>query len=322
MLNKNRTLFLGVILILVLALYLILEFSGDNEKNYRTQLPELDTATITKITISPSGGADVISLFKKNGSWYTDHDDAEYQADETRVVSLVSGLNMAEVKSVAATSPENWEKFNITNETGTTIKFEEHDGSMQEIVIGKFDYIQPKNQQPDPYGRQPQGEMLSYVRIGDENYVYAIDGMIALGLGKTINDYRDKTILNVDKELLSKIEFSYPDDRGFSIEKNTENWTFQDGKVADSASVLTYINSLSRLRGKEFAKNQLVAEHKVAQLTITYDDLNIAEVILYMPDTSVAFLYSSQNPTNFFIDSDKKLKEKLFVSPDYFTGDK
>ena len=121
---------------------------------------------------------------------------------------------------------------------------------------------------------------------------------------------------------MNRLEFNYPDRQSFALEKNNESWSFQDGKIADSATVVKYINGIISLRGNEFTDKQPIDEDKVAQLTITYDKLKKAEVIIYMPDTSVAFIYSSLNPTNHFIDSDKKIKEKLFVGADYFTDDK
>jgi len=322
MLSKNNTWILGVILVIVVALYLILEYSQDNEKNYRTQLPVLDTAAIKKIVVSPPDNAEKIVLFQKNGSWQVQNGDKQYQADAARIESLITSLNIADVKSVASTTTENWEKFNITNDLGTRIKFEKQDGSDDDIVVGKFDYIQPKNQNPDPYGRKPQGEMLSYVRVGDEPSVYAIDGMIALGLGKTISDYRDKTILNIEKESIDKIEFTYPGKTNFALIKENENWTFQDGVEADSAIVAKYLNSISRFRGKEFSENVSLDDNEDGHLSISYDGLKMADVKFYAPDTSATFIYSSQNPTNIFNDSDKKLKEKLFVSEDFFLGNK
>jgi len=322
MLNKNRTWILSVILVLVLVLYLIIEYSQDTEKNYRTQLPMLDTAMITKVVVSPPKNAEKITLLKENNFWQVQKGDKKYHADAGRVESLIASLSKTDVKSVVSTSAENWDKFNINYDLGTRIRFEEPDNSFNDIVIGKFDYIQPKNQSPDPYGRQPQGEMLSYVRVGDEQSVYAIDGMIALGLGKTINDYRDKTILNIEKESMDTIKFTYPDRANFALINENEKWIFQDGRVADSASVAKYINNISRLRGKDFFNSEILSDQVKASLLITYSDAKTVEIKMYMSDTSNVYIYSSQNPTNIFNDRDKKLKGKLFVSEDHFAENK
>jgi hypothetical protein len=322
MLSKNRTLILGVILMVALAIYLFLEYNQNNEKNYRTQLPELDTATISQIVVTPPSGADQIVLIKDVHQWIVKSGDESYQADMNIIESLMQNLDQAGVKSVASTSSDNWEEFQISDDLGTRISFEKTDHAANDIVIGKFDYIQANNPNPKPYSRQPQGEMLSYVRVDDEESVYAIDGMIALGLGKTINDYRDKRIINIQKESINKLEFKYTDKPGSQLERQNEKWMFPDGTAADSALMAKYLNSISRMRGKEFASTKQIPTDENASLTITYDGSKMLDVKMYLPDTSSTYIYSSQNPTNIFNDSDRKLKEKLFVSEDYFIEDK
>ncbi|PLX00760.1 MAG: hypothetical protein C0591_00710 [Marinilabiliales bacterium] len=322
MLSKNRTLILGVILVLAVAVYLFLEYNQNNEKNYRTQLPELDTAIISQIFITLPAGAGQIVLNKDSHHWIVKSGDESYRADVNIIQALIQNLDRADVKRVASTSPDNWEVFQITDDLGTRIRFEKTDHTASDIVIGKFDYIQAKNPDPNPYNRQPQGEMLSYVRVDDEASVYAIDGMIALGLGKTMNDYRDKRIINIQKESINKLEFKYTDQLGFQLEKQNEKWMFPDGTAADSALMAKYLNSISRLRGKEFAAKDQIPSGENASLTLTYDGSKMVDVKLYMPDTSSTYIYSSQNPTTIFNDNDQKLKEKLFVSEDYFIEDK
>jgi hypothetical protein len=322
MLSKNRTLILGVILVVAVAIYLFLEYNQDNEKNYRTQLPELDTAEISQIVVTPPADAGQIVLNKDGQQWIVNSGEESYRADLNIIQSLIQNLDQANVKSVASTSSDNWEKFQITDDLGTRIKFENRDNTLSDIIIGKFDYIQANNPNPNPYSRQPQGEMLSYVRVNDEALVYAIDGMIALGLGKTMNDYRDKKITDIQKDLIGKIEFNYADQSNFSLEKQDEKWLFQNGTPADSANMATYLSRISRLRGKEFAAKEKLPSVENASVTLTYDGSKMVEVKLYLPDTSSTYIYSSQNPTNIFNDSDQKLKEKLFVSEDYFIENK
>ncbi|MCB2208991.1 MAG: DUF4340 domain-containing protein [Bacteroidetes bacterium] len=322
MLSKNRTLILGVILVVAVAIYLFLEYNQDNEKNYRTQLPELDTAMIAQIVVSSPSGADQIVLIKEGHQWLVKSGDESFQADVNIIQSLIQNLDQANVKSVVSTSLDNREEFQITDDLGTHVRFENADNTFKDIIIGKFDYIQANNPNPNPYSQQPQGEMLSYVRVGDETSVYAIDGMIALGLGKTINDYRDKRIIDIQKESIDKLEFKYNDQPGFQLEKQNEKWMFHNGTAADSALMAKYLNRISRIRGKDFAATEQMPFGENASLTLTYDGSKMVDVKLYMPDTSSTFMYSSQNPTNIFNDSDQKLKEKLFVSEDYFIENK
>ena len=126
----------------------------------------------------------------------------------------------------------------------------------------------------------------------------------------------------LSKDLIGKIEFNYADQSNFTLEKQDEKWIFQSGTPADSAKMATYLSRISRLRGKEFAAKEKLPSVENASLTLTYDGSKMVDVKLYLPDTSSTYIYSSQNPTNIFNDSDQKLKEKLFVSEDYFIENK
>jgi hypothetical protein len=317
MLSKNRTLVLGIILVVVLVIYFALQHR-EHEENFRTKLPAVDTATIDRIVIRPAGGETSISFVKENKQWMVEDNDRKYAANENQLNSLMLSLNGAEVIRVAATSPEKWKDFKTTKDLGTEIEFKQDGKNATDVLIGKFDYIPSKNQ--SPYGQQ--GEMFSYVRVNNEDEVYAIEGSIALGMGKTADDFRLKQLLHLDKKAVNKLQFSYTDGDRFSLTKEGDKWTFDDGAEPDSATMVRYLNSLRYLNGRKLAKEDPEGKPVCASMTIISNQEDTIQLTAYMVDTAACVIRSSYNPTNPILDEQKKLMERAFVSRNYLKGEK
>lgn len=318
MLSKNRTILLLVVLAIVVGIYLIMNYTQDKERNFRTRLVDFDTAVVNRIEISPPSPAGKMVLLKKAGSWKAIESENEYSADNGSVRNLMMQLDGSKVINVAANSPSDWEKYKTTDLQGTRVQFMNNSDILSDIFLGKFDYIQPKNQQQqNPYMQQPQGEMLSYARISGEDAVYTIDGMISLGLGKTADDYRDKRLTNLDFVNIEEISFSYADGTTFKIFKEMDKW-LADHIAIDSATTVSYLKSIVNLRGREFFNDFVPDKDIFAKVTISQTASDPIELKAYAMDTASFVLASSANPTNLILDTDKKITEKLFVRKDHF----
>jgi len=322
MLSSKRTGVLLVVLLAVLVIFILIRYTRHNESNFRTELATIDTASINNIDIKPPSSGK-ITLVKETGKWFVESQNKKYEADPGSVVNLLYSLNGTPVKSVAATSSSHWKDFKTTDSLGTRIQLK-HDGDViDDFILGKFDYIQPKNQNPtpNPYMRQQQGEMLSYIRIYDEQPVYTIDGMLALGLGKKPDDFRNKQLVRLNKDDIVKIDINYTEGAPVQLQKVDNKWELGNGN-ADSASVVKYISTLSAARGNEFFNEQPMEENLYATLTITLSDNRNVVLKIYTHSSTDFLITSSQNPSNIISDKNGKLLEKLFVNKDKLEGKK
>jgi hypothetical protein len=244
----------------------------------------------------------------------------ELAADDNRVKSVLAQLDGTRILNIAANDPSKWEEFNTANEKGIRVKIMSNEEVLADLIIGKFDFIQPKTtQQQNPYMRQPQGEMRSYVRIFGENEVYTIDGMISFGIGKTVDDYVDKNLTSFNFDDIGQLDFEFADGNSFQLANNDGNWTI-DGSLADSLSTVNYLKKIGNLRGKEVMKTRF--EDKDPFATVTIGKLEGGEIKIesFALDSASYALHSSINPQNILIDSDGSVVEKVFVSKNYFLG--
>ena len=320
MLSKNRSLLLLIILAVVVVFYLLLTYTRNNEKNFRTQLDEFDTSLVNRIEIYVDNPPEDIFLVKKSGSWMVDLPTMELAADDDRVESVLAQLDGTKILNMAANDPSKWDEFNTADEKGTRIKIMHDTKVLADLIIGKFDFIQPKStQQQNPYRKQPQGEMRSYVRIFGQDEVYTIDGMISFGIGKKADDYLDKKLTNFSFEEISEIDFA--ENNSFRLTQNEGNW-FVDNEKADSTTVVKYLRTISNQRGKQVLKTAFDGQNPYATLTIGLPDENTVEIEAFTIDSTSYALRSSSNPGNVIIDTDGSVVEKIFVSRDYLLGKK
>jgi len=320
MLSKNRSLLLLIILAVVVVIYLLLTYTRNDDKNFRTQLDDIDTALVNRIEIYVDNPPEDIFLVKKSGNWMVDLPAMELAADDNRVEGVLAQLDGTRILNIAANDPSKWEEFNTADEKGTRVKIMNDQKVLADLIIGKFDFIQPKTtQQQNPYMRQPQGEMRSYVRILGENEVYTIDGMISFGIGKTADDYLDKNLTSFAFNDISQLNFDFADGNSFQLTNNNGNWLI-DGSTTDSLSTVNYLKKIGNLRGKEVVKTRFEDKNPYATLTIQQAGDADVEINSFSIDSASFALHSTINPQNILIDKDGSIVEKIFVSKNYFLG--
>ncbi|MEJ2593569.1 MAG: DUF4340 domain-containing protein [bacterium] len=316
MLNKNRTLLLLIILVLVLVVYFALDQFSNSESNFRTNLPAFDTAAINHLEISSGESGNAFQLRKEDGKWFVMTAGQRYAADPFAASAMLGGLNGTAIRHVAGTSSSQWPEFLVTDSTGTRIKFMDDDHTVNDIIVGRFEYIQPKSQVPDQFGRRPQGEMISYLRISGEETVYAVDGMIALGLGKKPDDFRNKEMLKFNKDKLQELSINYRDGRSLKFSNTGQSWML-NGQAADSAAMAKYLARLSNLRGKHFARTEPAGEDLYVELKLVTNGESPIILKAYRRDTSRYIITTSQNPTNKFLEEDEFVKPVFVQAGDF-----
>jgi hypothetical protein len=142
-----------------------------------------------------------------------------------------------------------------------------------------------------------------------------------MSLGRSINDFRNKTVIQCNKQDISKLTFKYPADSSFALIKEGDKWTI-DGLLCDSVSVAGYLNSLSRLTGSYFVDEQKPLNGE-ADYSVSIEGNNFSSPIVvkaYESDTVNRYLItSSLNNGAYFSDKNNDLTNKIFVGKNKFS---
>jgi hypothetical protein len=166
--------------------------------------------------------------------------------------------------------------------------------------------------------------MTSYVRVEGENEVYAVDGFLKMSYQADVNSYRNKLLVNVDKNDISRLVFKYPENVQFTLNKSEDQW-LMDGEKADSASMVKYLNKIHRLTSSNFVDPSTVKKSDATySLRIEGNNFTPIELKAYPSDSTIQYVVtSSLNQGAEFNGSKSKLFEKVFVNrTDLMPGDK
>ncbi|MCX8491365.1 MAG: DUF4340 domain-containing protein [Cyclobacteriaceae bacterium] len=112
--------------------------------------------------------------------------------------------------------------------------------------IGRVGFNQSSDGQFNP------GEIFTYVRLTNEDEVYAVEGFLESSFNRSYTDWRDKSFLRLKKEQITDIQFLYPADSSFVLTKKNKQWWI-GAEPADSTKVNSYLSQLEFKNANGFA---------------------------------------------------------------------
>jgi hypothetical protein len=317
MFHKLNIKTLIVILAVLAAVILIIDMMGDKERSFRSEIIEVDTAKITAVQINIPKEQTEIILSRTGGSseWVVMSEGIKYPADLSVVKNILAQLNDIKAERVAATNEDKWDQFEVSDSTGTRVILMEGKKEVADLYVGKFSYAQPpQGAQQNPY-QQQRGKMTSFVRLADEEEVYAVDGFLKMSYQNDVNSYRNKSLVNVNKNDISRLVFKYPDNQHFNLNKNNEQWLI-DGQMADSAGMAGYLNKIYRLTSSNFVDpSTMKTSDATYSLRIEGNNFTPIDLMAYPSDSTTQYVItSSVNPGAEFNGAKSKLFEKIFIN--------
>jgi hypothetical protein len=307
----------ATLLVIVVIVTLIDKKSTTNRnRTFNSELTDIDTNKVSSIIIYPKSKKDFIELIKVKDTWQVTIGNKKYNADENSLKNIIVTLGSMQATRVAAKDQADWAEYEVTDSAATHVMVKEGKKVVADLYIGKFSYKQPKN--ANPYMQQ-RGTLTSYVRLADEEEVYAVDGILSMAFNRDANDFRNHTIIRSEKEKWTKLTFVCPDGPYYLTRQN-DHWMI-DGLLADSSSVAEYLNSISWLSNGSYIDESLV-ESALPDFQLTIEGENLAQPItvkaLKADTANVYAIVSSENTGNYFSGKNSGLIEKLFVEKSKF----
>lgn len=301
---------LGV-LTLILVVPMIAGNSSEN-RSFMGALTRIDTAAVTSLTLLQSGGEHRIVTRKDGSNWLVTEGEETWNADNQTIRRMLGTLSGLSAKRLAAKDSDRWDNFEVTDSLGTRVQVFAGKKSVADLYIGKFSYTPPPLQGGQPYMQQQQGTMTSYVRLAGEKEVYAVDGYLRMMFNQRAEEFRDRKVLQFDRNRLSRIAFRLPEEQ-FSLQKSETRWLL-DGIMADSAAAAGYLSGIYRLSSSAFLPESKAPAGKATHAVVFEDTLGIklAEVNACFSDSADIAMTSSMNPGTIFDGTANDLFSKVF----------
>ena len=215
------------------------------ESNMKKELVALDTSSVTMIKIWPaSAKGEEIQLVKGSMRWTLKKGDKEYNVEQGSANSLLGYVVKLVPQKMATRKKEKWGDFQV-GDSSTRVQFFAKDEVLADVRIGRIGFDQnemQRMQQQQQMGGGGFGGAFTYVRLDDEDEVYTVEGFLSSSFDRSLNDWRDKSLLRIKQTDVIKVSFNYPDS-GFVAEKRDKKWWIGI-TMADSTKFKSYLSQL------------------------------------------------------------------------------
>ncbi len=314
--SKKKKYVLPVILLLLLGILFIVKITkpGKPDSTFKTDIINIDSASVNKIIISPLAEQHAeITFIKDKDLWYVQKDNIKVKAQAGSVQSILSQLSSLKPTRLASRSKEQWKDFNVTDSLATKVKVMEGSKVALNLLIGKFSYRQ-KNMAAYN-NRNVQG--ISYIRLDGEDKTYAVQGFLPMTFNQKFNSWRNQQLLKTDKTKISKVVFKYPADSGFVLTLADSTWLI-DGQKADSANTEQLLNTLSYRSCNSFKDGYTPPDMANYTLDVSSDSIQLYHVQAYILDSDEVVLHSGINPDAWFSSPVSGIFAQIFKNKEFF----
>jgi hypothetical protein len=163
------------------------------------------------------------------------------------------------------------------------------------------------------FGVQGQRQFHTFVRLQNDDEVYAADNFMGISFPSEPNSFRNSRFLETEKDSIFQITFRYPADSSFILNKMDSIW-FIGTAVADSTAVADYLSDLRFLSATEFVDDvdPSTLINPVLLVEIQSKGKESTTVEAYGHPVYNYIYHSSFNPNAYF--SDEKINDRIFIS--------
>jgi hypothetical protein len=219
--RMKRLLWPILILALLAAILIFVQNQRDKSKapERTTNFLDLNANKVDRLDIERLGSK--VELKRIDGLWHVMIDSVPKPADTAMVAGLVEMATNIEVGGVESSNPAKQSIYQVDTMLGTRVTLFAGERELAGMIIGK----------------NAQGYDYSYVRKLDSDDVYRARGLMAYQFNKPPQNWRERTIANIDTAGLHTIEFHYRDEK-FSLERTDTVWYVIGDKISGSQTAL------------------------------------------------------------------------------------
>ncbi|MFH2057325.1 MAG: DUF4340 domain-containing protein [Pseudomonadota bacterium] len=237
---------------LIVCLSAYLWFHKENRDNYKLpDILKIDTSQVTSILIEKKDGP--IKLTRKEKTWTLT--DKNFPADTSLVATMLDTIKTFKLTALVSQQNDlNRYELDQENKIHVTISFGEKD---------KFEFTA---------GKDAPSFNHTFVMLAKDNNVYHAMGSFRNDFNQNINDYRDKTVLEVKDATVKQFSVSKGKTSKTLISKETKSdkektiktWQSKDGRSADKEKITSFLSSISYLKCDAYVEDKMKKDFKTA----------------------------------------------------------
>lgn len=301
---NSKLLMIALIGLLAVVVGVYLNERSKGERSFKESLVQTDSAKIDQIQLlSKNDQERGIELTRNGGNWTVSQNGTSYQADNSAITGLLNSLIPLKTESVVSSNTNLYRNYDLVDSIATRVKLMQGSKVMADLLIGKTEMSSNQN-------------ISSYVKLTNDKVVYSVAGDLSMNVNRGLDSYRSRTVVDGNKMDWSKLEFVYPADSSFILEKQGEG-KWHNGTVdLNPETVNKFLDPLQHLTSSNFS-GVLTTSKPLYKVIISGNKL-AAPIQLegFADDAKNTVIRSSQNNGNLF--DGKDLMDKIFPCKDQF----
>jgi hypothetical protein len=166
-----------------------------------------------------------VRLERQNNSWTVVPSDtsASFPASLEAVDRLLSSLPTLQVDAVVTRQEDKHPRYGVDS-TGTSVTmFGEGGERLGQLIVGRTRIRRPQSggqgQSRMRRMRRRRGTPITYVRSSDRPDVYSVEQSLQAIASRSVEDWRDKMIWDVDRADIQRVDFTFPGDSSFTMRR-------------------------------------------------------------------------------------------------------
>jgi len=242
---KNKQLIIILLAIVLVVLYLI--FHNPSKTNYKLPVISNIKTTIDKIELTKSNNT--IILENKDMKWKILPEG--YLADNDAITKIITDAKGLKITDLASKN-QNYRSYDLTSKKKINVKLFSKNKLVREFDIGKT---------APTYSH-------TFIKLKNNNSVYYAKGNFKNNFDKTLDDLRDKKVMELTKGIISDIKIinnkkSFTFFKTQEVDKNKkpgtnmintpiEVWKDKSGKKLNKSKIDALLNKISSLKATKF----------------------------------------------------------------------
>jgi len=289
---------LGIVFLVLLALFIVKKWVyKPKTSSFDKIVLALDTASVDRITIT-KGTELKVELNRSTDRWMVVSAGADtgsgVPANSAAINALLSSCVEVEADQLVARSKDKWAAYELDETVGNRVEFYEEGKLLGSLVTGRFNF------------NQTQRTATSYIRRGEGEDIFAVDGFLAMGLDRQADDFMDKRLFrNFNPAGITRIEVN-GNAGSLKVDRQADGmWKVDSGIMLDSMTISGYLTALGNAQASEISTIDLVGDDPMVQFS--FSDATAAEPFQVN-------IYDSPEEEGMFLVRNTRRPDFLFVS--------
>jgi hypothetical protein len=268
--KKLNNKILIIVLIALVGIFVLVRMfrTPGLESNLKKELVTVDTAKVTLIKLWPKvDNGEEIQFVKESKKWSVRKGEKQYNLEQGAAGSMLGYLVKMVPQKMVTRKKDKWADYQV-GDSSTRVQVLADGDVVADVRFGRLGFNQNQMQQQQQFGGF--GGAFTHVRLEGEDEVYTVEGFLESSFNRSLNDWRDKSLLRLEKDQIMKVAFNYPDS-GFVAEKREKKWWIGD-QLADSTKFKSYLTQLENKNASAFADD--FTPNNQPALVLTIDGAN------------------------------------------------